>query len=162
MKFVLLNPFSASLFNLLWRFAKSLSNFLKAMLNTTSKFTYGLVGARQEWCHKCLFTFHDLLSLLVSVLLIFLPIFLASTTENTSSPRFLNAWPCSKPRFIRRGERRRLGERGDTDIYTVLSITHSELPKVPFAPVRSLSSYCNNMPFTERLLFVQMFVIFFG
>lgn len=34
------------------------------MLNTTSKFletfTHGLVGARQEWYHMCLFTFHDL------------------------------------------------------------------------------------------------------
>lgn len=90
------------------------------MLNTTSKFleifTHGLVGARQEWCHTCLFTFHDLLSLLVSLLLICLLIFLASTTENVSSPLFPNAWPCSKPRFITH-EGRRGG--GETLIFTL-------------------------------------------
>lgn len=41
--------------------------------------------------------------------------------------------------------------------YTVLSITHSELPKVPRAPTRSLSSKGKSMPLTERLRFVQMF-----
>lgn len=109
-KLVLSNPFSSSLFNLVWWFTKSLSNFWKAMLNTTSKFletfTHGLVGARQKWCHTCLFTFHDLPSLLVSLLLNYLPIFLASTTENISSSLFANAWPCSKPCFITHEGRR--------------------------------------------------------
>lgn len=118
-KFLLLNPFSSSLFNLVWRFTKSLSNFWKAMLNTTSKFfetfPHGLVGARQEWYHTCLFTFHDPLSLLLSLLLTCLPIFLASTTENVSSPLFPIAWPWSKPRFITRGEKR----RGETLIFTL-------------------------------------------
>lgn len=41
--------------------------------------------------------------------------------------------------------------------YTVLSITHSELPKAPRAPTRSLSSKGKSMPLTERLRFVQMF-----
>ena len=46
--------------------------------------------------------------------------------------------------------------------YTVLSITHSELPKVPRAPARSLSSKGKSMPLTERLRFVQMFETFRG
>lgn len=41
--------------------------------------------------------------------------------------------------------------------YTVLSITHSELPNVPRAPTRSLSSKGKSMPLTDRLRFVQMF-----
>lgn len=41
--------------------------------------------------------------------------------------------------------------------YTVLSITHSELPNVPRAPSRSLSSKGRSMPLTERLRLVQMF-----
>lgn len=46
---------------------------------------------------------------------------------------------------------------GPPQAYTVLSITHSELPKVPRAPTRSLSSKGKSMPLTERLRFVQMF-----
>lgn len=41
------------------------------MLNTTSKFletfTHGLVGARQERYHMCLFTFHDPFSFTIPV-----------------------------------------------------------------------------------------------
>lgn len=160
---MLLNLFAPSLVDLVWWFSKGLSNFWKALLNTASKFletlTRSLVGARQAGCQTCLFTFHSLL--LVSLLISCLLIFLASKTENTSCPLFPKAWPCSKPCFYNTwGEMR--SRETLVFIYTVLSITHSELPKVPFAPVRSLSSYCKSMPFTERLLFVQMFVIFLG
>ena len=48
-------------------------------------------------------------------------------------------------------------EEAHPQAYTVLSITHSELPKVPRAPTRPLSSKGKSMPFTERLRFVQMF-----
>lgn len=51
----------------------------------------------------------------------------------------------------------RVTERRPPQAYTVLSITHSELPKVPRAPTRSLSSKGKSMPLTERLLLVQMF-----
>lgn len=75
-KFMLLNPFSSSVFNLVWQFTKSLRNFWKAMLNITSKIletiTHGSVGSRQKWCHACLFTFQDLLSPLASLIFIYL------------------------------------------------------------------------------------------
>lgn len=43
---------------------------------------------------------------------------------------------------------------------TVLSITHSEVSQVGFSS--SLSSYCSNIPFTDKLRLVQMLLILRG
>lgn len=46
---------------------------------------------------------------------------------------------------------------------TVLSMTHSELSRVPLLPSASpSSSNCRSMPFTERLLLVQIRLILLG